>query len=161
MSRNKGKRGERLIIDWLQPIVDKVYTEFSMKPVLLQRNTVQSDVGGSDICGLHWLAAEVKNCEAQGPQALHDWWKQCNEQYMEGQTPILFYTRARAPIRIRMMGHVGYHSYNIEALDDPHDVDAGVAALVDISEADFEKYFEARLRSELGKKLLSKAVRPR
>lgn len=160
MARNKGKRGERHVIDWLQPIVDKVYTECGLKPVMLQRNTVQSDCGGSDLVGLHWLAAEVKNVENDSPGLLQDWWEQCNEQWLDGQTPILFYTRNHRPIRVRMMGHVGWHSYTAPDFGESErpEPDPGHPCLVDISSEDFELYFEVRLRYELRKKLNRKQV---
>src|SRR5438045_4158293 len=73
MSRNKGKRAERQVIDLLQPIVDHCYKEAGLKPLLLQRNTVQSDQGGFDIIGLEWLALEVKHQEILNVDA---WWQQ-------------------------------------------------------------------------------------
>lgn len=148
MARNKGKRGERMIIDWLQPIVDEICLELSIKQVLLQRNTVQSDRGGSDIVGLNWLAAEVKNCESQGPANLDKWWEQTKEQaeswsdHRTKLTPVLFYTSNHRPIRVRMMG----------ALAVPEDQFAAwVYSIVDVSAEDFERYFRSRLTLELQK----------
>lgn len=150
MARNKGKRGERMVIDWLQPILDEITARRGVKPVLLQRNTIQSDRGGSDIVGLNWLAAEVKNCESQGTANLNKWWEQCVEQAQQWSTahrtltPVLFYTKNHAPIRVRMMGAVWcvtsplcYHT-----------------SLVDISAEDFECYFRARIEHELGREHL-------
>lgn len=147
MARNKGKRGERAVIDWLQPITDEIYRDVGLNPVLLQRNTVQSDRGGTDIVGLDWLAAEVKNVENDSPGLLDSWWEQCLEQSErwskpgKPMTPVLFYMRNRRPIRVRMNGFaccVG-SSPLIYA-----------QGLVDISAEAFEVYFRARLRHELG-----------
>lgn len=140
-ARDKGKRGERLVIDWLQPIVDEVCDELGKSRVALQRNTVQSDEGGSDIVGLRWLAAEVKNVESQTPGNLLAWWAQCVDQAEEGQTPVLFYTKARAAIRVRMWGWVGGHFDGLK-------ICPGHACLVDLSAEDFEDFLRARLREE-------------
>lgn len=157
-SRDKGKRGERLIIDWLQPISDELHEAAGLKPVLLQRNTIQSDCGGSDIVGLRWLAAEVKNCESQGPALLDSWWQQCVEQTEEGQTSILFYTRARAPIRVRMLGWAGGHISGLPDAGEDAEPDLGVPLLVDISAEAFEIYFAQRLAHELAKRNLALAA---
>lgn len=147
-SRSKGIRGERIVIDWLQPIVDAIYAEFARPTVLLQRNTIQSDKGGSDIHGLYWLAAEVKNVANSTPGELEKHWQQCNEQWMEGQTPVLFYIIPRRGLRVRMMGWVGGHVSCAEEKEP----DYGCTALVDISQEHFEIYFRERLRAELTKK---------
>ena len=144
-SRDKGKRGERAVIDWLQPVLNKLTKQIGVKPVLLQRNTVQSDRGGTDIIGLRWMGAEVKNCEKQNVSSLNDWWAQCVEQAEEWSepgrplTPVLFYTKAFAPIRVRLPG----------AIWCPHAQGVHVATMVDVSAEDFEAYFLARCRAEL------------
>ncbi len=146
-SRDKGIRGERLVIDWLQPIVDEVVNDLGLKSVSLQRNTIQSDKGGSDLHGLQWLAAEVKNCEADGPAAIDDWWEQCRAQAEEWSTerqpltPVLFYTRAHRPIRVRMFGWLACgHAKGIFA-----------GAVCDVSAEQFEAYFKLRLKYEFTK----------
>lgn len=147
MARNKGKRGERMVIDWLQPIVDEVCDSLGLKHVLLQRNTVQSDRGGSDIVGLNWLAAEVKNCESQGPANLDKWWEQTRSQAQNWSThdrqltPVLFYTSNHRPIRVRMMG----------ALWCEHGASIFATSLVDVSAEDFERYFRLRIVMEFQK----------
>ena len=103
-SRSKGIRGERLVIDWLQPIVDATVAKLGATPVLLQRNTIQSDVGGVDIVGLDWLAPEVKNCAKDTPAMVEGWWAQAKGQAADGQVPVLFYKTGRRPFRIRMEG---------------------------------------------------------
>lgn len=145
MARNKGKRGERMVIDWLQPIVDEICLDLNIKQVLLQRNTVQSDRGGSDIVGLPWLAAEVKNCESNGPANLDKWWEQTIKQAHEWAdhtitpTPVLFYTSNHRPIRVRMMGAIAAPEDNRIAW---------VYSMVDVSAEDFERYFRSRTKLE-------------
>lgn len=104
MSRNKGKRGEREIIDLLQPVVNEVRAHFELEELILKRNTLQADRGGSDIAGLPWLAAEVK-LHAKLQVAL--WWKQTCDQRSMGQIPVLFYRMDRQRTwTVRMMGSV-------------------------------------------------------
>lgn len=104
MSRNKGKRGEREIIDLLQPVVNEVRAHFGLPELILKRNTLQSDRGGSDIAGLPWLAAEVKlHAKLQPTQ----WWKQTQVQAEAHQVPVLFYRMDRQRSwTVRMMGSV-------------------------------------------------------
>ena len=149
MARDKGKRGERAVIDWLQPIVDEVYTSCGLKPVLLQRNTIQSDRGGSDLVGLPWLSAEVKNVENDSPGLLAEWWNQTEAQARQWAQPgkrlmpVLFYMRNRRPIRVRMRGILFDSESEGEARE------AWANALVDVSAEDFENYFRQRLKHEL------------
>jgi hypothetical protein len=91
-SRNKGKRGEREIVDMLQPIVDDVYTAYGLDVPKLKRNSLQSDEGGEDISGLEWLAIEVKYHENPNVPAF---WRQTLEQAGITKTPVLFYRRSK------------------------------------------------------------------
>lgn len=101
MSRDKGKRGEREIIDLLQPVVNEVREYLELPSLILKRNTLQSDRGGSDIAGLPWLAAEVKFHDKLNVEV---WWKQTQEQCEAGQVPILFYrTTGQRSWMVRMM----------------------------------------------------------
>ena len=77
MSRNKGKRAEREVVNLLQPIVNKVYAAAGKEAPSLERNLMQSHKGGHDIVGLEWMALEVKHQEALQVNA---WWKQTEEQ---------------------------------------------------------------------------------
>lgn len=91
MSRDKGARGEREIIDLLQPIANAVYAEAGQHaPQLKRTSSMQADGGGCDIAGIDWLALEVKRCET-----LHvaQWWQQCLKQAKSGQMPVLAYRR--------------------------------------------------------------------
>lgn len=104
MSRNKGKRGEREIVDALQPIVNEVYAAFDLDPPKLKRNTLQSDGGGSDIAGLPWLALEVKYHENNFQEA---WWRQTLEQAAQDRVPVLLYRRNGQKWKCVMFGLLG------------------------------------------------------
>lgn len=92
-SRAKGQRGERQVIDLLQPIVDRVHAQHSLSPVLLQRNTLQAHMGGEDIANLHGFSVEVKFCETI---TLKQWWEQCLRQAKARQAhPVLFYRKSK------------------------------------------------------------------
>ena|SRR5699024_4734671 len=135
-SRNKGKRGERMAIALLQPVVDRVYAEAGMEVPRLQRNTLQSDGGGFDVVGLAWLALEVKNCEVV---ALDRWWEQTVRQANDAQEPVLLFRRNRQRSwSVCMWGECGVSSRLPQMVR------------VTISEEDFVAWFEARLRAELG-----------
>ena len=136
--RDKGIRGERLVIDWLQPIVDATVAKLGASPVLLQRNTLQSDVGGIDIVGLRWLAPEVKNCAKDTPAMVEGWWQQACDQAEDGQTPVLFYKVGRRPFRVRMEGGWG------EGM-------VWNCGPVEINPTQFEAWFTAMLEAELQK----------
>lgn len=104
MARNKGKRGERGVIDLLQPVVNEVYELNDMEAPILKRNTLQSDDGGSDIAGLPWLALEVKYQEQEN---VNGWWRQTLEQAGQDGIPVLVYRRNNAKWRVRMFGMLG------------------------------------------------------
>jgi hypothetical protein len=102
MARSKGARGEREIIDLLQPVVDAAYQAAGKVPPQLKRtSSMQADGGGCDVHGVDWLALEVKRCEALQVEA---WWKQCVRQAKVTQLPVLVYRqngrqwRARLPL---------------------------------------------------------------
>lgn len=104
MSRNKGKRGERQIVELLQPVVIDIYELHQLEPPQLKRNTLQSDGGGSDIAGLPWLAAEVKYHETF---CIPQWWRQTLEQAGSDREPVLFYRRNKVPWAVKMYGMLG------------------------------------------------------
>jgi len=107
MSRNKGQRGERQIIDMLQPIVDEVYAAHLLDAPQLKRNSLQSDRGGSDIAGLGWIALEVKYQETEH---LNKWWEQALKQAGKTQEPVLIYRRNRTAWQAMLHGFVGSRS---------------------------------------------------
>ena len=94
MSRNKGKRGEREIVDMLQPVVNEIYLAHGKLPVYLKRNSLQTDCGGEDIAGLDWLALEVKYQETTNLTA---WWAQTLKQAGSSKEPVLIYRKNRMP----------------------------------------------------------------
>lgn len=103
MSREKGKKGEREVIGILQPIVSDVYSALGFseeETPRLQRNTLQSDGGGFDVVGLHWMALEVKLVEQQNVEA---WWRQTLAQCGQRQTPVLFYRRNKVEWKVRCL----------------------------------------------------------
>jgi hypothetical protein len=97
-SRNKGKRGEREVINMLQPIVDMLCKNAEVERIVLERDLMQSGRGGHDVVGLPGLAIEVKNCKTL---ALESWWKQTLQQAGSDKEPILFYKVARVGWRVR------------------------------------------------------------
>lgn len=104
-SRNKGKRGEREVIDMLQPIVNDVYDAHGLERVVLKRNTLQSDSGGEDVAGLHWLALEVKRHET-----LHvdKWWEQTLKQAGRDKVPVLLYRQnGKRVFHVCLLGRIG------------------------------------------------------
>lgn len=140
MSRNKGARGERQVIQLLQPIVDNVWKQF---PDLgdapkLQRNSLQSDSGGFDIVGLTWLGLEVK---FQENLSLGPWWKQTVDQCGENQLPVLFYKKSRTQwkVMMRLYSDIGDGSKFFSK------------AIIDLES--FLIFFEHRLQFELQRRL--------
>ena len=135
-ARDKGIRGERRIIDWLNPIIKEICEEMGKEVIVLQRNTLQWDAGGQDITGCDFLNCEVKNTKSQTISQMDSYWAQCVSQRRKGQIDVLFYFGIQRHIRCRMLGWAGQ--------DDP-----GVPCIVDISAETFEVWFKAKLRAYL------------
>lgn len=133
-SRAKGQRGEREVIDLLQPIVDEVTYDLGRKSMLLQRNTIQSDRGGYDIVGLPWFAPEVKWCEVKNVKL---WWEQARKQAKEGQIPVLFYKSNHEPWRVVSYGGLGCDG-------------AWIETTVEVDMHRFMIWFRLKLKAELG-----------
>lgn len=133
MSRDKGKRAERQVIELLQPVVNEVFQTCGKEPPVLKRNTLQSDGGGSDIAGLPWLAIEVKHHETLNVSA---WWAQTLRQCSATQDPVLIYRSNRTTWRVRMFGWCGEFT-------------CGHRAAVDIHAEDFLRWFRNRLVQRL------------
>ena len=126
MSKQKGKRGEREVKD--------LHNEFFIDQGLdirLERNQMQSAVGGYDLVGLDFLAIEVKHCEVF---QLAKWWAQTMNQMKDGQVPVLFYRRNRVPWRVMMIGCV------INSDEQP-------AMIIDIAVDDYFRWLATKLRS--------------
>lgn len=134
-SRNKGQRGERQVIEMLQPVVNEVYSVHGREAPVLKRNTLQSDGGGSDIAGLPWLALEVKY---QEQLSLNTWWAQCLEQAGTVRDPVLFYRRNKVAWGIMMYGMLGMPG-------------ARFTTRVIVTPEDFLLWFRIRLSQELEK----------
>ncbi len=101
--RNKGKSGEREVVNLLKPVVNKVYEERGLEPPVLFRDTNQSAKGGYDIGGIDWLALEVKRQEVL---CINKWWEQTVRQAGPGQIPVLFYRQSRKPWRVVTQGYL-------------------------------------------------------
>lgn len=139
--RAKGQTGERDICKILQPLVDEVFQFNKIEKIpQLSRNLMQTQCGGFDISGLHWMAPEVKHHKAVTPGKLDEWWKQTTRQAGDELEPVLFYRGNRQPFRVRMMQwwQAGPVSGKL---------------VVDISLEDFVKWFRWRLHYEIIKSL--------
>lgn len=92
-SLRKGKQNEREVKNLLQAAVDSVAVDYpELTAPSLQRNTLQSAIGGYDIVGIDWLALEVK---AHATLNVNSWWKQTVQQAGPGQLPVLAYKITR------------------------------------------------------------------
>lgn len=137
MSQNKGKRGEREIINLLQPIVDRIYGLYPSlgTPPILQRNTLQSDRGGFDIVGLDWFAPEVKFQESLN---VNTWWRQTAAQAQGKQEPVLFFRQSRKAWRVMMKMYANTDTKGERFF-----------SRAEISMENFMLYFEYRLHAEV------------
>lgn len=96
---NKGKQGEREAIKFLQPTIDKVYTQLGVEAVQLFRNQNQSALGGYDIDGLPWIALEIKRQEQLN---LNAWWKQVTKAASADQVPVVMFRQNHKKWRFLM-----------------------------------------------------------
>lgn len=103
-SRTKGATGEREIINLIKPVIERAYAQAGVPMPTVQRNSLQSHLGGSDIAGLHTVSIEVKRCEVL---QVEKWWAQCMRQATgENKIPVLAYRKNRQPWRVRMWGWI-------------------------------------------------------
>lgn len=136
-AKQKGKRGEREAVKFLQPHIDDVYKAAGITddniPKLF-RNQNQSFEGGYDIDGLSWLALEIKRQETL---CINQWWDQTISQASQGQYPVLMFKQNRQKWRFMTYGaiHVGGNKMHI--------------ARVELSQDDFITWFKLRLEEEL------------
>lgn len=105
-ARAKGQRGEREIIDLLQPHINEVSDYNQVEAPFLQRNQLQSHQGGFDICGLPGWAFEVKRVEKDTPGAVDKWWQQCARQAGKDLEPVLFYRMNNRPWNVRVFARL-------------------------------------------------------
>lgn len=154
---NKGKSAEREVIRLLQPVVNDAYVRLHVEqPALadmvgacpvLQRNTLQADDGGADLCGLAWMALEVKH---QKTQAMNEWWRQCMRQAKPGQTPVLWWKTNGKGWRVRMPAVVMVGNEGTGAADGGRKFEWGRSpAVVEMSCDDWLLYFGERVYGEL------------
>src|SRR5215217_6392810 len=101
-ARSKGQRGEREIIDLLQPHINEVSAFNNVDSPFLQRNQLQTHAGGYDIVGLDGYAFEVKRVETDQTGQINGWWAQCVGQAKAGEVPVLFYRRNGGKWKVRM-----------------------------------------------------------
>jgi hypothetical protein len=101
-ARSKGQRGEREIIDLLQPHINEVSNYNKVEPPFLQRNQMQTHQGGYDIVGLPGYAFEVKRVESEQPAKVAGWWKQAVSQAKNNEVPVLFYRTNKKPWKVRL-----------------------------------------------------------
>lgn len=142
--RNKGKNGEREIVDLFVERMRKVEKELGITwHVVPSQNvkrcsSMQADGGGSDIVGIPGIAVEVKRNETLNVDA---WWKQCCAQAHSGMMPILFYRKSRMTWRVVMY----------VMLPTPHKWYCAELSGRDFFEW-FESYYRKHLVEELGVK---------
>ena len=105
-ARSKGQRGEREIIDLLQPHVNEVSEYNQVEPPLLQRNQMQSHKGGFDIVGLPGFALEVKRVETEQPGQIAKWWDQAKRQAGKDLEPVLLYRTNKRPWKVRVFSRL-------------------------------------------------------
>lgn len=96
---NKGKNGEREVVNLLQPYVSRVYEGLGMEAPDLLRNQMQTAVGGYDIVGLPWLALEVKR---QEQLSLNAWWAQVTKAAKPEQVPVVIFRQNRQKWQVLM-----------------------------------------------------------
>lgn len=98
-AKRKGANGEReaakLLVEWIAP----VYQSLDLDPPTLERNLMQSRMGGFDLVGLEWLALEVKR---QENVSLPAWWRQTLRQANTEQVPFLLWRQNRTPWKARV-----------------------------------------------------------
>lgn len=132
-AQNKGKRGERLAVKALQPVIDGCYENTHLEAPQLFRNGNQAAGGGYDIDGISWLALEIKNCETlQIPK----WWRQAVRQACGNQVPVLMYKQSRKPWRICIWGYIPAGPLRVRTM-------------VDIPFVAFVTWFEAMIKQEI------------
>jgi hypothetical protein len=102
-SRTKGRSGEQEVATMLRAIPGMPKIE---------RNQMQTAVGGADILSVPSLAIEVKRCETL---QLDNWWAQAVDQAKrEKRLPVLIYRQSRHPWRVRMFLKVGERRVQVE-----------------------------------------------
>ena len=103
---NKGKTGEREVADAMNYCVYLAMQELGypadecLKGMsYIQRNQIQTAIGGCDLVNCFGLSIEVKRQETLD---LNSWWKQCEASAKRDNTiPVLIYRQNKKPWRVR------------------------------------------------------------
>ena len=138
--RTKGHSAERDVARDLNKIIDDVREQKGRprsenEPVQVQRNQMQSAVGGDDLTGTFDFSIEVKRCETL---AIDKWWQQCvKSAARSGKCPVLLYKQNRKPWRCVMMAYVQAPSVFVDGVTKL----AKVPTRVDFAYDDFLKLF--------------------
>ena len=138
-AKQKGARAEREAIQLLQPIVDKVYFQYGLEAPTLQRNQMQSHMGGFDIVGVEWMALEIKHQETLH---VNQWWAQTKRQAGKSRVPILMYKVSRVGWLVLMRARLP-----IQGMEG-----GGIRVSATVTLENFLAYFEARTRQSLEQK---------
>lgn len=112
--RAKGQTGEREIADMLNFIIYTTMGElgFTEEECLkgfktVQRNQLQSAIGGNDLTNCYGLSIEIKR---QEQLAVGTWWKQCvASAQREKEIPVLMYRQNRKPWKVRTYVWLALH----------------------------------------------------
>jgi len=103
---NKGKQGEREVKDAMNYCVYLAMQELGypkeecLKGMsMIQRNQIQTAIGGADLTSCFGLSIEVKRQEAL---TIGTWWKQCEASAKrDNNTPVLIYRQNHKAWRVR------------------------------------------------------------
>lgn len=141
---NKGKTGEREVADAMNYCIYLVMTELGypkeecllgMKTI--QRNQIQTAIGGSDLIGCFGLSVEVKRQETIN---VNTWWKQCETSAKrDNAIPVLIYRQNKKPWHVR--------TYVWIPLPDGHQMQT----IAEISWDSFRVWFTAWVKATLQK----------
>lgn len=147
-SRAKGARGEREVIQLLQPVVDAVCKDLEQPTMVLRRNADQRYAPDQyDIIGLPWLAIEVKRVE--NLSGMNSWWSQVTAATGLYQIPVLFYRQNHKPWHIRtklpvsILPGTNLRSHQSGAYP--------LEVVVDMKITEWLAWFEKKLRYELSR----------
>lgn len=138
-SRDKGQRGEREVVQLLQPVIDRVCGHHGVD-LIIGRNLNQVRGGGYDLKGegselLDWLALEVKRQETL---CISQWWDQAVRQAGPEQTPVLLFRQNGKRVwRVVIDGYIMTSGSNV------------IKVPVEISQANFLYWFQLKLESVL------------
>ena len=103
---NKGKTGEREVADAMNYCIYLAMKELGYPQeealkgmATIQRNQIQTAIGGADLIGCYGLAVEVKRQETL---SLNTWWKQCElSANRDNSVPVLIYRQNKQKWRVR------------------------------------------------------------